>query len=91
MRIAILTFGSRGDVQPFVALAKGLKQAGHDAILLAPPDAKDLAEQHGITLLPVQSSFRQLVENPQSQGLLNPGQSLFGMLTRLSAAMTAEL
>lgn len=91
MRIAILTFGSRGDVQPFIALGKGLTQAGHDVLLLAPPDAQDLAEQHGISLSPVQSSFRKLVESPQSQGLLKPGQSPFGLLTRLSAALTAEL
>lgn len=29
MHITILTIGSRGDVQPFIALGLGLKQAGH--------------------------------------------------------------
>jgi sterol 3beta-glucosyltransferase len=29
MNVAILTVGSRGDVQPFVALSVGLKEAGH--------------------------------------------------------------
>jgi len=29
MNITILTIGSRGDVQPFVALGVGLKEAGH--------------------------------------------------------------
>ena len=29
MRIAIIAPGSRGDVQPYLALGKGLKQAGH--------------------------------------------------------------
>ena len=29
MKITILTIGSRGDIQPFVALAIGLKNKGH--------------------------------------------------------------
>ena len=33
MKIIILTIGSRGDVQPYVALAQGLQQAGHDVTL----------------------------------------------------------
>ncbi|MEO8356692.1 MAG: glycosyltransferase [Chloroflexota bacterium] len=29
MRIAIIALGSRGDVQPYIALGNGLKDAGH--------------------------------------------------------------
>ena len=29
MHITLLTYGSRGDVQPFLALALGLQKAGH--------------------------------------------------------------
>jgi sterol 3beta-glucosyltransferase len=29
MRIAIIAMGSRGDVQPYIALGTGLKAAGH--------------------------------------------------------------
>ena len=37
MNITILTHGTRGDVQPFVALALGLQKAGHRVRLAAPP------------------------------------------------------
>lgn len=33
MKITLLTAGSRGDVQPYLALASGLKQAGHQVCL----------------------------------------------------------
>ena len=33
MQILILTVGTRGDVQPYVALGKGLLQAGHDVTI----------------------------------------------------------
>src|SRR3990170_4968844 len=36
MQITILTFGSRGDVEPFIALAKGLVRSGHGVRLAAP-------------------------------------------------------
>jgi hypothetical protein len=32
LRVVIPTIGSRGDVQPFIALAQGLKRVGHNII-----------------------------------------------------------
>jgi sterol 3beta-glucosyltransferase len=34
MNVAILTLGTRGDVQPYVTLGAGLKQAGHGVTLV---------------------------------------------------------
>jgi len=36
MKVLITTLGTRGDVQPFVALARGLLAAGHEVVLAAP-------------------------------------------------------
>lgn len=36
MKIAILTLGTRGDVEPFIALGLALKKRGHDVVLGAP-------------------------------------------------------
>jgi sterol 3beta-glucosyltransferase len=38
MKITIIAPGSRGDVQPYVALGRGLKNAGHDINILASQD-----------------------------------------------------
>ncbi len=35
MRVAMQTFGSDGDIRPFIALGAALRQAGHEATLLA--------------------------------------------------------
>ena len=37
MKITITTVGSRGDVQPYVALGRGLVAAGHEVTLAADP------------------------------------------------------
>lgn len=38
MRILIAAIGSRGDIQPALALALGFRSAGHEVIVSAPPD-----------------------------------------------------
>jgi UDP:flavonoid glycosyltransferase YjiC (YdhE family) len=47
MKIVLATCGSRGDVQPMVALTLALKSAGHDVLLLGPPEKARWAEQLG--------------------------------------------
>ena len=52
-RIIIATIGSRGDVQPYINLAQGLRDAGYDVALATNPTLCPLVEQHGITAAPV--------------------------------------
>lgn len=53
MKITLLTYGSRGDVQPFLALAVGLKKAGYAATLAAPHRFADFIKQHGVDCTPL--------------------------------------
>ena len=48
MRITILALGSRGDVQPFVALALALQQRGHAVRIAAPQDYAFLVHDYGV-------------------------------------------
>lgn len=48
MNITILTYGSRGDVQPFLPLSLGLMARGHRVRLAAPSRFQKLVEEHGI-------------------------------------------
>ena len=43
MKIVLATFGSRGDVQPMLALSLALKKRGHDILLMAPPEKEEWA------------------------------------------------
>jgi UDP:flavonoid glycosyltransferase YjiC (YdhE family) len=43
MKIACVILGSRGDVQPMLALATGLVKNGHEVIIYAPPENEELA------------------------------------------------
>jgi len=48
MKITILTAGSRGDIDPFLALALGLRQAGHEVALWVPPIFEPRVTKRGI-------------------------------------------
>lgn len=53
MNITILTYGSRGDVQPFLALALGLQKNGHTVKLAAPHRFEEFITSHGIPCVPL--------------------------------------
>lgn len=52
MKITILSYGSRGDIQPFLALSKGLQKAGHQVCLAAPQRFEGFIERHAIPFAP---------------------------------------
>ncbi len=65
MRIAIVACGSRGDVQPMLALAAGLGAGGHDAIFCSSPDNGAWARSLGCTFEAIGEPLR---DNPALGG-----------------------
>jgi vancomycin aglycone glucosyltransferase len=58
MRVLLSTIGSRGDVQPLVALAWQLKELGQEVRLCAPPDFRDWIESLGMAVTPIGPELR---------------------------------
>ena len=56
MRIDILAFGSRGDVQPYVALGLGLQSAGHRVRLVTLGGFEDFVGGLGLDHLSIGGS-----------------------------------
>ena len=57
----LYTFGSRGDIEPLLALALQLQAQGSEAVICAPPDFTDLLDAAGVPLAPTGPSVRELV------------------------------
>ncbi|MFI6924014.1 glycosyltransferase [Nonomuraea spiralis] len=53
MRVLLSSRGSRGDVEPLVALAVRLRALGAEAIVCAPPDHAERLAEAGVPLAPV--------------------------------------
>lgn len=58
MRVLLSTIGSRGDVQPLVALASHLKALDHQVRVCVPPDFRDWIESLGIAVTPIGPEVR---------------------------------
>jgi sterol 3beta-glucosyltransferase len=78
MNITILTFGSRGDVQPFLPLSLGLMSRGHNIILAAPARFKTLVEEHGIIFFPLAGDPEEL-----SRRLNDAGYNFFKLVNEM--------
>jgi vancomycin aglycone glucosyltransferase len=59
MRVLLSTIGSRGDVQPLVALALQLRALGQDVHLCVPPDFREWIEGLGIPVTPIGPELRR--------------------------------
>lgn len=75
-RITILTVGSRGDVQPFLAIALGLIQKGHQVTLASNANFADVVTELGIPFAPIAGDFKQLLSSPNGIELLEGNQSI---------------
>lgn len=58
MRVLLSTIGSRGDVQPLVALALELRALGQEVRLCVPPDFRDWIESLGMPVTPIGPELR---------------------------------
>ncbi len=73
MKILISTLGSRGDVQPYLALAVGLKNAGHHPTLAAPSTFANWIRAYGVETVPLnfnpQEVMRQIARSSRLRAL----------------------
>ncbi|WP_433432037.1 glycosyltransferase [Nonomuraea sp. CA-141351] len=96
MRPLLITVGSRGDVQPFLALARGLLAAGHQPVLAAPRRFEPLAAGHGVEFAPLNDEMFALQDSVKGQGVraaITAARSVRPILRRLlddQAALAAR-
>jgi len=72
MKIVLATFGSRGDVQPMLALSLALKSEGHEVLLAAPPEKAAWARQLGCPYYPFGSDVTAFIDNMDNAHTLSP-------------------
>jgi UDP:flavonoid glycosyltransferase YjiC (YdhE family) len=71
VRVAIHTLGTRGDVQPYLALALGLKAAGHEVLIAAPTQFEAFVGTRGIRFAHLPSEFLDLMDSPEGKAAMS--------------------
>lgn len=79
MRILVLTIGSRGDVQPYVALGKGLIVAGHKVTICTCAEFKSCVTSHGITYAFMNDDVLQFMRSDDAKIAMETGGNLWEM------------
>jgi len=80
MHIVMVTIGTRGDVQPFVAVGKGLTRAGFRVTLATHEDYASFVTEHGLGSRAIGGSFKQLIESDLGREWIESSGSLLRFL-----------
>ncbi len=83
MRIAIIAPGSRGDVQPYIALGKGLAGAGHEVRLVTHENFRALVESYGLEFWLMGGNVTDVVQGQAMRDRLDKGNFL-GILAEVA-------
>ncbi|MDM9379446.1 glycosyltransferase [Chlorogloeopsis sp. ULAP01] len=91
MRITIVTWGSYGDVFPYISLALGLKRAGHEVRLATNIGFEELVEEYGLESLPMDWNIREYFEGLEMIFNFPPLDMIFLGTKQLHNGFLAEL
>lgn len=72
-RFTLLTIGSRGDVQPYIALGLGLKAEGHVVRIVTHKEFEDWIVKHGLEFKEIAGNPTELMSLMVSHGSMNVG------------------
>ncbi len=79
MRIVIIAPGSQGDVQPFLALGKGLVKAGNTVRLVTNQNYEKQVESHGLEFWPIEVNMEDIIRSEKMREVLESGKLLKSM------------
>jgi vancomycin aglycone glucosyltransferase len=85
LRVVLTSIGSRGDVQPILAIAQALAARGHHPVVAAPPDFAQWSRDLGFEFVPLGMDVRAFLEEHHAALGANPVRFF-----RISRAMFAS-
>ncbi len=84
MRYAIIAFGSRGDVQPHIALGTRLHAVGHDVRIITHTLFEPLVSRLELDFAPVVGDPQEIVSNASGQEWLGSGTNFLSFFQRFT-------
>lgn len=77
MKIICISIGTRGDIEPFAALAELLAKAGHEVICAFPEQYEKHALETGSQFFPLAKEFLEMLDSATGKMALGGGGSLY--------------
>ncbi len=83
MRFTIHALGTRGDTQPYLALARELQAQGHEPLLIAPAQFAEAARAEGVAFAALPAEFLTLLDSSEVKDVIGKSGTGFGAGFRL--------
>jgi UDP:flavonoid glycosyltransferase YjiC (YdhE family) len=75
MKLTVFAAGSRGDIQPCVALGKALQRAGYWVALAAPEDYAGFIQEHKLGFRPLRGDVQKIMASDTGRNFMETGGS----------------
>jgi sterol 3beta-glucosyltransferase len=83
MKFLLLSIGTRGDMEPFLAVGDLLLKAGHEAICVMPAQFRELAEGAGFLFEPLDKRFLELIDGSAGRAIMGQKGSAISRVIQL--------
>lgn len=70
MKFLLLSIGTRGDMEPFLAVGDLLLRAGHEAVCVMPAQFRELAEGAGFLFEPLDRRFLEMIDGSAGRAIM---------------------
>lgn len=80
MKILLISIGTRGDIEPFLAQAEILRSAGHEVFCLFPDQFREIVEKLGFAFLGFDRRFLELLESDSGKSVMGGGGNFFSKI-----------
>ena len=80
MKALIITVGTRGDIQPYLALAIGLKNAGHEVAICTCPRFEAFIADYEIRFFPLEEGLLEILDSKFGRAIVGNINNLIGAL-----------
>lgn len=87
MKVVVVAPGSRGDVQPFVALGARLRAGGDEVCLVTHPRFRAVVERHDLQFSPLRGEPEAMFRDPATAGVAASGRNPLRYVRALRRAL----
>ena len=91
MKVLFTSVGTRGDMEPFLAIAEIVRERGHEVVCAFPEQFRDLAESSGMRFESLGREFLDLLDSPAGKAAMGgaaTGMQKFRAYARLARLST---
>lgn len=87
MKLSLVTAGTRGDVQPHLALGVGLQRAGYDVKLVTHTPFEAWIRSHGLEFAPLHTNPQEILKSEAGQAALKTAGNPLQYIRRFAALL----